>query len=1117
MNILDLTLLDEDDDAPTSQLRPPVSSLHRAPPNLPTVALPSTDSTTTPSANRAPLTAGTWAPSGPSSSRSCTSASGGVGAATTAPDLDGRARRAEVGARPAKMTDGAAKGKDEPRAGFSAEWRSNGGAGPDNGRPPSSEARPQLDPVAPTPPSARRLSSSTSKAHQNSPATANLSSDDELSMSRDLQGASAHRGQLRMSADGRSTGPSKQRRAPQPQPQPARSQALAIGSQKDTATAGISVEKGKGRPETDSSAASPPLSGAKGLASPRSRTSTNFQRSAPTTSDRHGLTSQPFDDVDAPSSQPPATIGDSDSDIEILTSARPASSQPSRLPLPRPSAGADPRPAPSSTSAKRAGADAARPSPRLPGLKSTDVQQSEDPSGSLDRGGASPAIAGESSIRSATSTAPSEDELEAASSKSAAVTSNGHASVPARADEVVETENRDHLTFRLQSAEGAQSTASETSTKEVDSIAGIAFQSFNDPGAQPTPSLAPALKHHVVGASTGFEGAGPPSAGRPPRPAGSKTARKSVRGLPTSRGRGGARKSTRGGAPSSMLGQHRSASVSLPRSRSPSASGSDSEALTDSHTVEPSKMVDAVKALPAEATTPQPPAKRPRGVTSHGERDASQPKDEATCAFSAATDLRTSNDDKDQAKVDDLQAKLEKFKNAQRRLPPWARQIAGPSFDWAAELRWEIPHDITSREERAREQGSEHTLTRYRYKDLFEEMIREATTEDYPANAQARRPKIRVIPADDLPPEAWSSPPFEFIYTNRVVYADGIVPEQAPGCDCEGDCNSPKNRATCRCLKRQIQATTTRSDVDHGLHRSEIKDFAWSAKGVLNERVFLFNDLIIECNSQCGCGPGCRNRVVGNRVGISVDIFWTGVKGWGVRLPESYEDEHGNVYKQREVKKGEPLAIYAGELLRTPDSAERDDLVYGHVQRSYIYDLDSYLIGEEVRADAPVDVVDKLDLKHHDGTAKSGGGHVKPNEDEEFESIYSVDAMNLGNWTRFANHTCQGFNTVARPVYVDDMAVTRPLWVYIAKCDIKPGEEITISYYGDRDAKDEHDEDATARKRWKKQAEQAPEHYRCYCGKKFCRGVMFRVNTDDDEDGEDDKDVLSILSAAHTI
>lgn len=87
-------------------------------------------------------------------------------------------------------------------------------------------------------------------------------------------------------------------------------------------------------------------------------------------------------------------------------------------------------------------------------------------------------------------------------------------------------------------------------------------------------------------------------------------------------------------------------------------------------------------------------------------------------------------------------------------------------------------------------------------------------------------------------------------------------------------------------------------------------------------------------------------------------------------------------------------------------------------------------------------------------------------EDEGFSAIYNVDAFTYGNvsklfciasahdlvlvsstnesfsllrkqWTRFANHNCQGFNVVTRTVYVDEADVTRPLWVYVAHRDIK--------------------------------------------------------------------------------
>lgn len=77
--------------------------------------------------------------------------------------------------------------------------------------------------------------------------------------------------------------------------------------------------------------------------------------------------------------------------------------------------------------------------------------------------------------------------------------------------------------------------------------------------------------------------------------------------------------------------------------------------------------------------------------------------------------------------------------------------------------------------------------------------------------------------------------------------------------------------------------------------------------------------------------------MIGKRKGISVDIFWTGIAGWGasntlrssptslttriagVRLPPDYEGDLINgSYLSSRVKRGAPLAVYAGPLLLSP-------------------------------------------------------------------------------------------------------------------------------------------------------------------------------------------------------
>ncbi|GAA5866559.1 hypothetical protein JCM8547_005459 [Rhodosporidiobolus lusitaniae] len=506
--------------------------------------------------------------------------------------------------------------------------------------------------------------------------------------------------------------------------------------------------------------------------------------------------------------------------------------------------------------------------------------------------------------------------------------------------------------------------------------------------------------------------------------------------------------------------------------------------------------------------------------------------------------LAVENDLEGESHTAEHSRQLDLFKQKQRNARSCDRQIAGPSYDMRDEFDTGIQDHINKKEKEVNkrkkrikkeldkelkaagmdaderavklEQVDERvTIDRRQYKDSFESMIMEANNAEYPD--PTTRPTVRVLPATDLPYDAWSSPPFEFSYTNRIVYSSNILPQQAPGCGCKGDCSAPENRKTCLCLRRQIEASRTRG-LDTSVARSNHKDFAWNEDGTLHEHVLKMNDLIVECNSKCGCGPGCRNKVVGAKKGVSVDIFWTGVRGWGVRLafPETKEgDEEGMkkgpkraVRKAREeplVRKGQPLAIYAGELMKTSEASRRVELVYSleSVNRNYVYDLDAWLIGEELRDRAPPAVLDKVDTSHHLNASKSTATHAKKidkskkDDDEEdgtFTSIYSIDAFCVGNWCRFANHVCAGFNAVPRAVYVDDNNVARPLWAYLANDSIFPGQEITISYFG-KDAEQDKKESQLSDKEWKEGAdaerEKSEKSRRCYCGHKYCRGILF--------------------------
>ncbi|GAA5903793.1 hypothetical protein JCM5296_003927 [Sporobolomyces johnsonii] len=483
-------------------------------------------------------------------------------------------------------------------------------------------------------------------------------------------------------------------------------------------------------------------------------------------------------------------------------------------------------------------------------------------------------------------------------------------------------------------------------------------------------------------------------------------------------------------------------------------------------------------------------------------------------------------DEPDEATKEQQRIKEAEFKLDQQLTPPCYRHIAGPSYDLHQEIDLTTQDHVALRERRWKQHHPPTSQPeRKGYRILYEQMVFEANAREFPSD---RVPSIRIIrekPDEPTPPPTeWWSPPFELGYTNRVIYADGIVPDQAPGCACVGNCGDPANRGSCACRARQIAASRTRPG---GGERSGHQDFAYDENGVVNEKVLEAQDPIIECNSECGCGPECINRVVGKRKCISVDIYWTGNKGWAVRNPKSYDanDETNWSYTQRTIKKGEPLGVYAGELLPSPIADGRDDLVYHRIGRCYTYALDSWTIGEDYKRLAPLADADKIDVASHTaahksgpttkrktkkkGWSESGEGKGKgkdkavdeeEDDDEEqdetvYTSLYSIDAFSYGNWTRFANHLCDGFNVVPRPVYVDEANVTRPLWVYVARKDIKPGEEITISYFSEIDP--DPAEFGYSVNEWKHEAkiarEQAPKGHRCYCGARLCRGRMFNV------------------------
>lgn len=137
---------------------------------------------------------------------------------------------------------------------------------------------------------------------------------------------------------------------------------------------------------------------------------------------------------------------------------------------------------------------------------------------------------------------------------------------------------------------------------------------------------------------------------------------------------------------------------------------------------------------------------------------------------------------------------------------------------------------------------------------LYQAFVDDVNTREIP-----RKASIRICP----PPASSSgpfAPPFNTYYTNRIIYPDGVVPEQAEGCKCEGRCQDPHFRDSCECRKRQEAACKSRPG---RRERSGNLGFAYGDDGTIRwegedpERLAP----IIECGARCGCPPGCVNRV----------------------------------------------------------------------------------------------------------------------------------------------------------------------------------------------------------------------------------------------------------------
>ncbi|KAL3463318.1 hypothetical protein BJX64DRAFT_127622 [Aspergillus heterothallicus] len=246
--------------------------------------------------------------------------------------------------------------------------------------------------------------------------------------------------------------------------------------------------------------------------------------------------------------------------------------------------------------------------------------------------------------------------------------------------------------------------------------------------------------------------------------------------------------------------------------------------------------------------------------------------------------------------------------------------------------------------------------------------------------ATIQGPPVMVAPGD-VKRLAQSTSGFEFI--NQYKLRDGVTPiskEFSAGCSCNEVCGE-----SCSCLT--LEKDSNEPIIPYKTAREDPK--FWGLSPEFMQRT----SMIYECNSLCGCDERCWNKVITQGRKVKLEIFHTGMRGFGLRSPDF-------------IRAGQFIDLYLGEVITTRHADEREKAAAARNAPSYLFSLD-FLVDDD--------------------------------------DIYVVDGCNFGGATRFINHSCNPnckMFTVSRnhgDEYLYDLA-------FFAVKDIQPGTEFTFDY-----------------------------------------------------------------------
>ncbi|PGH07726.1 hypothetical protein AJ79_06203 [Helicocarpus griseus UAMH5409] len=245
--------------------------------------------------------------------------------------------------------------------------------------------------------------------------------------------------------------------------------------------------------------------------------------------------------------------------------------------------------------------------------------------------------------------------------------------------------------------------------------------------------------------------------------------------------------------------------------------------------------------------------------------------------------------------------------------------------------------------------------------------------------SQIQGPRVHL----NIHPSDASKIDFNFEFINGYKLQDGVELTDVgfhAGCSCEGSCSF----SDCGHLSKE----------EHSEDRIVPYQLAGDGKIVLRRDFLKRKAMTYECSPLCSCMPGCWNQVVQKGRTVELEIFQTGIRGFGLR-------------SRQNIQTGQYVDKYLGEVITRREADAREDATPANAA-SYLFNLDFF-------------------------------------ESEDGEDNYVVDGKRYGSITRFMNHSC---NPNCRMFPVAQYEAEKKVFdlAFFAIKDIPAGTELTFDY-----------------------------------------------------------------------